>query len=174
MVAPNLEKDALFLDAVRSGRLRVCFETGYVNNTRTGKIYTRVSNNGYVEVPMKVEGKKYGFLAHRLVWMAFHDRLVPEGLEINHKDGCRTRNSISNLEAITPSKNVQHAWDSGLTSKDGVLRYSDDDVRRAIASRKNGESFRSIAKAVGCSKDIVRLWVSGRSRKDVVAESIMK
>ena len=52
-----------------------------------------------------VEGKKRTFRVHRLVMMAFAPVDNMESLEVNHKDGNKRNNSLSNLEWCTSSEN---------------------------------------------------------------------
>lgn len=83
-------------------------------NIKTGKIIKLdygADNHGY---------KKFGSFgyAHRNIALAFIEN--PECKpEVNHIDGCKSNNHISNLEWVTPSENVQHAFDTGLNSSKG-------------------------------------------------------
>lgn len=54
-----------------------------------------------------------GVSIHRLI--ATHFIPNPENLpQVNHKDGNKHNNAISNLEWCTKSQNIKHAWDNGL------------------------------------------------------------
>lgn len=55
-------------------------------------------------------GKRQAVLAHRVVWMVTNRALIPEGLEINHKDGDRENNAPRNLELVIRSENVKHSF----------------------------------------------------------------
>lgn len=77
----------------------------------TGKI----SRNEYETT----NGYKFGrmlsksYYVHRLVWMFVHG-WIPKELEINHKDGNKQNNKISNLELLTNKENVNYSIDNGL------------------------------------------------------------
>lgn len=87
---------------------------GRVRRISTGRIQTRNrQRRGYPMVHCRVEGETRTFLVHRAVWMAFHGS-VPEGLQINHKDGDKFNSSLENLEVVTPSENILHALRTGL------------------------------------------------------------
>ena len=66
---------------------------------------------GYQRVTLSKDGKTKRFLVHRLV--AEHFLTKPEQwqgrLEVNHKDGDKTNNSVENLEWSTGSENKVHA-----------------------------------------------------------------
>lgn len=69
------------------------------------KVHTRINTKGYV-----ICGK--GLKVHRLVAMAFFGD-NPD-MEVNHKNGIKTDNSISNLEWCTHRENIQHSFETGL------------------------------------------------------------
>ena len=74
--------------------------------------------------------KHYCRKVHRLVAMAFIPN--PDNLpEINHIDGDRSNNQVSNLEWCTRKYNCQHAWQTGLASPH---RWTPDE-RRMISEK---------------------------------------
>ena len=50
---------------------------------------------------------------HRFVWVFFNGEPAP-GMVINHKDGNKHNNHLSNLECVSPRENTQHAYRIGL------------------------------------------------------------
>jgi len=75
-----------------------------------------LSNAGYFIVRLYRKGNCYAFLIHRLVALTF----IPNDKNkkcVNHKDGNRLNNHVSNLEWSTHSENTQHALKSGISFK---------------------------------------------------------
>lgn len=64
----------------------------------------RPGSVGYHRIPI-VGGCVY---AHRVVWVLNHGP-IPDGMEINHKDGNKSNNAIENLELVTHQDNMKHA-----------------------------------------------------------------
>ena len=64
------------------------------------------------------------FRIHRMVAELFlaipetHAHIPLEELQVNHKDGIKENNSISNLEWVTNLENMQHARSNGLFSNE--------------------------------------------------------
>jgi DNA-binding transcriptional regulator YiaG len=66
------------------------------------------------------------------VFEFFHGE-VPEGLVINHKDGDKTNNRISNLEAVTPYENAVHGRGTTLSQADVVAIRSSEEKQDTLA-----------------------------------------
>jgi hypothetical protein len=68
---------------------------------------------GYKRVVLRKNGTKVSIAIHRLVAEAFLDN-PKKHPDVNHKDGDKTNNRVSNLEWCTHSHNMQHAARTGL------------------------------------------------------------
>lgn len=72
-----------------------------------------ITFNGYVRVGLSKNGKVTKIRIHRLVAETFIPN--PNNLkQINHIDGDKTNNNINNLEWVTPSENIKHAYRNKL------------------------------------------------------------
>lgn len=72
--------------------------------------------DGYFELGLCKNGKKKNFLVHRIELEAFQGLSGdPAQIFVNHKDGVKSNNILSNLEWSTPGENTRHAWKSGLS-----------------------------------------------------------
>ena len=68
----------------------------------------KIVHSGYAVVRLAKNGKSYCTGVHRLVAIAFIHNSVPEKNIINHKDGNKLNNNVSNLEWCTNKYNSQH------------------------------------------------------------------
>lgn len=66
-----------------------------------------VTNSGYAQVRLPVNGKYKWVSVARLVLQAFTGIV---GEEVNHKNGLRQDNRLENLEWSTRSENMQHSY----------------------------------------------------------------
>ena len=67
------------------------------------------NRSGYLAVNLSYRGKRKSYEVHRLVALAFIDP-SPGKAQVNHKNGVRTDNGVSNLEWVTRSENAKHAY----------------------------------------------------------------
>ena len=82
---------------------------GDIRNVRTGNIAAKsLMGDGYVKANLWKKGKRKQTSAHRVVAEAFIGGI--DGLEINHRNGVKTDNRVSNLEITTRSGNVNHSY----------------------------------------------------------------
>lgn len=74
---------------------------------------------------------------HRIVAMAFIPN--PEDKPcVNHKDGNKLNNHVSNLEWCTHKENVKHMWDTGLNSREKIMSAVKASVESRAKKKLNG------------------------------------
>jgi len=98
-------------EASNLGRIRS------LNYKRTGKVVVlkpALSEDGYLATMLLSDNGRYcSWKVHRFVTLTFFGEREP-GMQVNHKDGVKTNNSIDNLEYCTSSQNVRHAYENWL------------------------------------------------------------
>lgn len=115
-------------------------------------------SDGYFDLMTKYNGPTYK--VHRLVCYAFHPidgktRLEDyKDLQVNHIDGNKRNNHADNLEWVTQSQNMNHAYESGLNKKVRNIYQLDESgniikefASIAQASRETGEAEYNIRSA---------------------------
>lgn len=80
---------------------------------KDGKLYKGYVDE-YVRVGFRINGTMRHYGIHRLAMAAFHGI---SDLEVNHKNGAKADNKLTNLEYVTSSQNAKHAHDTGLTTR---------------------------------------------------------
>ena len=72
------------------------------------KLIPTKGGNGYYHLKLtNNEGIREHFYVHRLVWTAFIGE-IPNGMEIDHLDGNRSNNNLSNLQLKSHSDNCKN------------------------------------------------------------------
>ena len=77
-----------------------------------------VVHTGYLMINLSKNSKTKKKFIHRLVAQAFLKE-YNEKLQVNHIDGNKQYNIWTNLEMVTPSENVKHAFKIGLINEHG-------------------------------------------------------
>lgn len=153
-------------------RYAVC-EDGHIyslNYKRTGKtlkLKPALSKDGYLKTVFLGDDGKYKPMSmHRAVALTYIGE--PNGLQVNHKNGIKTDNRLCNLEYVTQSQNILHAYANNLNkprrgSLNGMSKLMEQDVEeiRNHAANFVGRYYgrKALAKKYGVSeahiKDIV-------------------
>jgi hypothetical protein len=130
-------------------------------------------NDGYTRISFNIKGESKGFYVHYLVALAFIGPR-PNGLVINHKDGIRDNNRVENLEYVTQSRNVKHAYEIGLSvHKRGEdwckTKLTDQQVEDIRFMCDFGVKQRYVASVFGVTPATVNDIFKRRSRKTPTA-----
>lgn len=121
---------------------------------------------GYPVVTMEGGGRKKILKSiHRAVVEAFAGP-IPAGMSVNHRDGVKTNNHISNLEICTCKENSRHMVDVlGKMSGVGHPRsmMSEAQVLRAVELVRQGIGHDIIAAEYGVSRSAITRIMMGRN-----------
>ncbi len=128
-----------------------------------------LTSYGYHRVSLVMcTGKKKHMQVHRIVALAF---IGPDnGLVVNHKNGIKTDNCVSNLEWVSRKRNVQHAVELGLM-RSGEEHHNSkltEELVREIRERAKTEPQKSIAKEMQLSTAIISQVVRRRRWNNVL------
>ena len=77
--------------------------------------------NGYFAVDLSKDNKVKTISVHKIVAIAFCDN-IDNKLQVNHKNGNKADNRAENLEWVTPSENLKHAFETGLHKGNGLKK----------------------------------------------------
>lgn len=100
---------------------------GKVFNNKTQKFLKGQKNkNGYWSAIITTPVGSKRLYIHRMVLETYGYRKDYKDFEVNHKDGNKDNNNLSNLEWTTSSENKQHAVKNGLYPDRTIYGYNDN------------------------------------------------
>ena len=131
-----------------------------------------VSPFGYLRVVLCKDFNKKNRFVHVLVAQAFIPN--PDNKpQVNHIDGNKKNNHVSNLEWMTRSENIIHAFANGLSKsgcKHGKAKFTPDQVREIRRDCVPGDperNFKAFARKFNVTPKIISDAFCGKSYKDV-------
>lgn len=95
-------------------------KNGIIVNIITMNILKGSQRNGYLRILDNQTGKYLSI--HRLVWEAFNGP-IPEDMVIDHIDGNRSNNALSNLRLVSQSDNMYNAQKLGHSGQVKISQY---------------------------------------------------
>lgn len=137
--------------------------TGGVSVFPSKILKPKVSKSGYLHIQLTKDGKPKTFLVHRIIAMTFLEQENGDELQVNHIDGDKTNNQITNLEFTTAKENTRHAFLIGLRTR----KVDEQQVGDIISRYLNGESQKSIARAYGLYYTTVYRYIKMYKKGDL-------
>ena len=137
---------------------------GQVKSMRKGRTLSQNPvRGGYLRVCLSKDGKSKGVYVHQLVADAFIGHR--DGLEVNHIDGDKRNNQVTNLEWVTRSENIKHSYKylgrvSPAKGKRIAEKLSADDV---MDIRRSNESEQTLAERYGVNWRTIRNTRTGKA-----------
>lgn len=101
---------------------------------------------------LRRDGKSKTHRVHRLVASAFLGP-IPDGKEVNHRNGDKADNRAENLEVVTRSENIRHSIDVlgnrhwGVGEAHGNAKLTEAQVLNLRERADSGESYGSLGRA---------------------------
>lgn len=134
---------------------------GRVKNHMSNRILKPSNDSyGYPQVILSNDGRKRSHRIHRLVANAFIEN-YDKSLEVNHRSGVKTDNSVSNLEWVTPSENTKHAYRTGLAHRSPKAGSRPTKVR-VVETGAVFESVSECARSLGIKREGINACVNRR------------
>jgi len=142
---------------------------GRIKSTYTGKNLSFVKDgDGYLKTTLKINKKNKTVRAHRFIYECFNG-IMDNSLQINHKNGDKENNSIFNIEAVSQSVNMQHAYKSGLNKNIGInhhkAKLTFDEVCEIRRLREKGYRISMLSIIYCCGESTIRNIVQFKNRK---------
>lgn len=127
-----------------------------------------LDKKGYPQVRFR-KGATHARLVHRIVAKAFIE-IIDGCNQVNHKNGLKIDNRVSNLEWVNNSQNQLHAYKNGLQPSRAGERnvkatLTNDQVTNLKKLYNSGKTIVEISKIENVSIEILRNIIYGRTWK---------
>ena len=121
------------------------------------------TNNGYLQCTLYINKKRTTHKVHRLVASTYLGDI--DGMTVNHIDGNKLNNHVSNLEIITHYENMQHAKNL-LSFKEGIKKSSKSktklspDIKHIIEEELKETSITKLAKKYNIGNTTMKDYIA--------------
>lgn len=161
-----MNNNDIWVDCVNHSEYEVS-DTGKIRSKKKNIILnSRINSAGYEDVKIwDNKNRKHKHLRiHQEVAKAFIDNPNNKP-EVNHIDGNKLNNNVSNLEWCTRSENTKHAIESGLFTPYKLPPYKKEGIRvRIVETGEEFESLTDCAKHVNGCKSGISACVLGKKK----------
>lgn len=150
-------------------------EDGRVWSKTTHKyMKTSIDKNGYPTISLKNDRNGYShFGIHRLLMIAFSPIENMENMQVNHIDGNKLNNNLSNLEWVTCEQNLKHVRENHLNNTFGQKgavhpnsKITEQEAKLIIQLHEEGFTRKEILSRVpNATKNIISSIIQNKTWK---------
>lgn len=122
--------------------------------------YGSVDRDGYRTYRITQNGKRKSSKAHHMMLNA--RKGVQPCLQVNHIDGNKQNNQLSNLEWVTRSENMKHAYDTEIKHKKHIVNFGMYRILPAdwmtiyVLNKHFNYSKTKLSKMYSCNRTVIR------------------
>lgn len=149
-------------------------ENGQVYSyTKKDYMKTSIDKDGYITISLRNNTGGYShFGIHRLLMIVFNPIDDMENMTVNHIDGNKYNNNLTNLEWVTANENTRLAHKTGLNKSigetHGRAKLKEEEVIEIIDMFKNNYTYKQIqSKFPQATKNILNGIKNNRTWKHV-------
>jgi hypothetical protein len=143
------------------------------NNRNEHFLIPSLTTKGYGTVVCMVKNRRKKFSIHRLVATTFIPNIYNKP-QINHLNGIKTDNRTINLEWVTQTENLNHAFKNNIRHDQGENHYkhklSDTEVIKIRELRLSGLYCSKIAKLYNVTESCIYNITTGKTRKNAIVK----
>lgn len=132
---------------------------------RNRELIPQDNGNGYLKTILHIDGIAVSRYIHRMVAETY---LLDKSIQVNHKDGNKYNNHISNLEWVTNRENQIHAHKIGLKKNGNQLwngKFSKDQINKIKQLKESGMLQYKIAEEMNTTKGTISEILNGKRYK---------
>ena len=150
---------------------RIGSDGSVINFEKQRNVSCFIDSKGYINVRMFLNGKRTIKRLHRLMMVLFYPVENMEKLTINHKDGNKANNDLSNLEWCTRAENTKHGHRTKLINnfgeKNGRAKLTESDIFKIRVLANIGHKHRSLSEQFKVSKSNIDKIVKMKIWKNI-------
>lgn len=132
-------------------------DNGKVFGQRGNVLTPAIDGGGYYHISLHKNKQSTTVKIHHIVTEAFWG--PKGGLHVNHKDGNKLNNNLSNLEYVTPSENKIHAVQNNLANQ----KLIPSDIKHIIRLKEENKTSTEIAEIYDVSISTISLILNGKT-----------
>lgn len=150
----------------------IVYDNGTIFSIKLNRfIKLNKDKDGYLLVHTKTNGLRKCFKVHRLVAEHFIGNSPHPSYVVNHKDGNKQNNNVSNLEWVSRKQNSEHAVKNNLVATEfrlPITKLSDKDCFNVLIMRyQYNYTYIAIAKKFKVTHQLIARICRGKTRKRV-------